>query len=74
MIACLFLSLYSLRSFPAAMEGYDVSLTTTSYGKTGVKLLFIKRDPQCQDICEFEGKILSNKAVIAMIQICMYCV
>lgn len=44
----------------AALRDSEVQITDASYGKTGVKILFVKRDSKRHEIIEYEGKGLDS--------------
>lgn len=48
------------------MDRSQVELAATSYGKTGVKLLYIERDSASDEITEYEGeKVTRGYLVLA---------
>lgn len=49
------------------MDGYKLDVDGTSYGKTGVKLLFVRRDRDRHDIVEFEGMLSSHPSHVILL-------
>ena len=39
----------------SALRDFEVQITDASYGKTGVKILFVRRDSERHEITEYEG-------------------